>query len=127
MRPGPLASVARSVGAAGKAGEPALAELVGHVEKTRLADNAAVTAVRSAEWLALARSLATRLSAEQRDAWAGKLRAAYVTDEATLKTLSVSDVTALSDALSALGDKKAKSVVLAWLATRRGNRGQRTP
>ena len=47
--------------------------------------------------------------------------AAYVTDEAKLKALSASEATALSDALSALGDKNAKGVVTHWLATQTRN------
>jgi len=112
-------------GLAGLAGELADAEEAGaahrrrlarHVEETYLADAEAVRSVTPDQWRHLTSRLQKTLSAEARERWAARLRAAYLEDGETFAGLDLAAVNSLTAALEHLGDPRCREIAPAWMA-----------
>jgi hypothetical protein len=100
---------------AAEVGQPAVQLMTGHVQEAYLAQPGATRSATLGQWQALAGVLADTLSEGTRAFWVEGLRTAFVEDGETLAGLKLTDVQALSGALTALGDKRAYVPLAVWV------------
>ncbi len=115
LKPGELASLAKSLSRCGEAGQAAKGQVAEHVRTKYLANAQAARSVKPGEWSALVGCLAKDLSAEARAAWLTGLRSAYAEDAEAFKSLKAAECRSLAGALRTLGDEHTADVVVAWL------------
>jgi len=110
-----LASLAGHLTRSGEAGAPSRRRLASHVEATYLASAEATRSVSMGQWEVLTACLAKDLSEAVRSQWIAGLRSAYVQDPDVLAGLKWDDLSAVDQALHALGDKQVSAVVAQWV------------
>jgi hypothetical protein len=110
-----LAGTLSKLGEGGRAGRQRLLE---HVSSQCLANGTAAKSLSCSDWAQLVRNLGGDLTKEQRAVWRDGLRASFVADAQTLRSLNRADVTSLANALRQLGDQQSSTVVAAWILRR---------
>ena len=88
--------------------------LIQYIEKTCLKDANAVRSVEPQTWWDWTVRLGNDLSEQQRAAWRAAVRAAYVEGASSLEKLSPAAMNSVANALSGLGDEKARTVAVDW-------------
>lgn len=116
LKPGDLATFAGNLARAGDGGKAARGQVAQHVAAKYLADEAGTRSLSAGQWKVLASSVAADLTADDRAAWALKLKGAFG-GAGVLTGLRLEDARDLAAALAALGDTEAQGMVAAWVGT----------
>ena len=111
-----LAWFADLLGHGGDAARPARVGLLDHVLKVRLATPEATRTVACGHWQTLATYLVGDSSDDARQAWRGKLLAAYA-EPKVLGSLNAGEVGQCASALETFGEKDAFRLVVTWADT----------
>jgi hypothetical protein len=123
---GDLQALAEAMDRGGNATKTAKQKLSEYVVKDRLATPDMARGMTIGQWRSLAAPLGKDLDPVSRQIWIDKIRGAFA-DPQVMAAMKAEDVRNLAGTLEALGDKKASSLLAAWVLSRKAVGPTKTP